>query len=101
MNQEMSQEENKWDLVFILLINMVSLENIFLILFMFMVHTLELLNKNCALFYPTINWMFKIFVDKDMTVLVTCVENVMGYKQNSWKSALMRIMFIASPINYS
>src|SRR6266498_1919075 len=101
MNQEMSQEENKWDLLFVLLLDMVSLENVFLILFMFMIHTLQLLNKNYTLFYPIINWMFKIFVDKDMTVLVTCMENGTGYKQSSWKSVLMHIMFIVSPINYS
>lgn len=40
------------------------------------------LYKNYALCYLSTNWMFIIFGGKDMTVLVTCVENGMDCKQN-------------------
>jgi hypothetical protein len=41
---------------------------------MFMIHTLQLLNKSYAMFCFYIIWMSKIFVNKDMMVLVICVE---------------------------
>jgi hypothetical protein len=45
--------------------------------------------------------MFKIFVDKDMMVLVICVESEMDFRQSLQKSALMHIVFTALLINYS
>jgi hypothetical protein len=45
--------------------------------------------------------MFKIFMDKGMMVLVTCVESEMGYKQKLLQTVLMHIMSIALLINYN
>jgi hypothetical protein len=52
-------------------------------------------------FYQHLNWMFKIFVDKDMMVLAICVESGMDCRQSSWMNALTHIMFIALLISYS
>jgi hypothetical protein len=73
----------------------------FLTLFMFMTHTLPHLNKKYALFYQQLNWMFKIFMDKDTMVLAIGVEIGMDYRQSSWMNALTHIMFISLLISYS